>query len=169
MKYFIKHLVIYKGNMFKKNIILAKNIKHKTLCLTSLKNVPLHLWWQIKANLNWGLFITRDQNNCLETIPKCRLWRRAKFFLWNTREHFKVVPNEQTRKWFTPQVCSAQSPSSRNEANCLWQLVWCQILPAMAGTITCPHLPTLFISNCNLERTLWRLGWEWSDCQLAQP
>lgn len=28
----------------------------------------------------------------------------------------------------------------------------------LACSITCSHQPTLFISNCNLERTLWRLG-----------
>lgn len=44
--------------------------------------------------------------------PKTQTVEERKIFSRNTGEHFKVVPNEQTHKWFAPQVCSVQSLSS---------------------------------------------------------
>lgn len=44
--------------------------------------------------------------------PKMQTVEERKIFSRNTGEHFKVVPNERTHKWFAPQVCSVQSLSS---------------------------------------------------------
>lgn len=62
-------------------------------------------------NSKWVSVYRQRLKQLFRDNPKTQTAEERNIFLRNTREHFKVVPNEQTRKWFAPQVCSAQSLS----------------------------------------------------------
>lgn len=61
----------------------------------------------------WMLVICQRLKQLFRDNPKTQTVEERKIFLRNTGEHFKVVPNERTHKWFAPQVCSVQSLPGR--------------------------------------------------------